>query len=126
MWKKKYQNTNLTLVKKQQLINDLLRHMVTEKIYCDSALTLTGLAKKMEISVPYLSQIINEEFSLSFPEFINSYRIKEARRLLFEQSEYTIQQIMYEVGFNSKSAFNSAFKKNTGHTPSEIRQALYK
>jgi AraC-like DNA-binding protein len=126
-WRKKYQNTNLTHLKKQHIIEKIQRLMEVEKIYSDSSLSLTFLAKKLKIPVPYLSQIINEEYSLSFPEFVNTYRIKGAKQLLINnQSEFTIQQIMYEVGFNSKSAFNNAFKKYTGYTPSEIKIGMYK
>ncbi len=122
-WKKKYQNTNLPQEKKEQIINELLRQMEVEKIYTDSSLTLTLLAKKIGISVLYLSQIINEEFKVGFSEFVNTYRIKEAEGLLFKtRDEYTVQQIMYEVGFNSKSAFNNAFRKYCGCTPTEIKQ----
>lgn len=125
VWRKKYQNTNVTPLKKQHITKDLVTIMEIEKVFCDSSLTLTLLAKKMDISAPYLSQIINEEFNLRFPEFVNNYRIKEAKHLLLNnQAGYTVQQIMYEVGFNSKSAFNNAFKKNTGYTPTEIRQMV--
>jgi AraC-like DNA-binding protein len=126
IWKKKYQNTNLTPTKRQQIIEKIQRFMEFEKIYSDSSLSLTFFADKLEIPVPYLSQIINEEYNLSFPEFVNTYRIIEAKHLLENnQSEFTIQQIMYEVGFNSKSAFNTAFKKYTGYTPSEIKIRVY-
>lgn len=123
--KKKYQNTNLTSTRKQQVIKKLQYLMDVEKLYSNSSLNLPTLAAKLEIPVPYLSQIINEEYNMSFPEYINAIRIKEAKPLLLNnQKEYTIQQIMYEVGFNSKSAFNNAFKKNTGCTPSELRLGI--
>jgi AraC-like DNA-binding protein len=65
-------------------------------------------------------------YNLSFPEFVNEYRVREAERLILcSKGENTIQQIMYEVGFNSKSAFNAAFKKHTGYTPTEIRKRVY-
>jgi len=121
--KKKYQNTNMSFEKKQQIIDQLIRLMEVEKIYADSSLSLTNLAKKTGISVLHLSQIINEELSVGFSEFVNIYRIKEAKYLLFNtRGEFTVQQIMYDVGFNSKSAFNTAFKKYCGCTPSELKQ----
>jgi AraC-like DNA-binding protein len=125
--KKKYQNINLTPTKKQTITKKLQYLMEDEKIYADSSLNLTLLATKLEIPVPYLSQIINEEYSMSFPGYVNAIRIKEAKRLLLnDKTEYTIQQIMFEVGFNSKSAFNNAFKKNTGCTPSELKLSICK
>ncbi len=122
-WRKKYQNNNMTLTEKQQIINELIKNMEIEKIYSDPSLTISILAKKMEISILSLSQIINEEFNKSFPAFINDYRIAEAKRLLLlPYSEYTIQQIMYEVGFNSRSVFIYTFRKYAGRTPSEYRK----
>jgi len=122
-WKKKYQNTFLPVEKKRQIIDELLRQMEVEKIYSDSSLSLAFLAKKTGIPLRYLSQIINEEFKVSFTEFVNNYRIKEAEGLLLNpEGEFTVQQIMYDVGFNSKSAFNTAFRKYYGCTPTELKQ----
>jgi AraC-like DNA-binding protein len=121
--KKKYQNTNMSVERKRYIIDQLLKQLEVEKIYYDSTLTLSLLAKKTGISVIYLSQIINEEFKVGFSELVNTYRIKEAECLLLNnQEEFTIQQIMYDVGFNSKSAFNTAFKKYCGCTPTELKQ----
>lgn len=122
-WKKKYRNTNLADKKKQQVMEELIRQMEVEKIYFDSTLTLAYLAKKTGIPLRYLSQIINEEFKMSFSDFVNSYRIKEAEELLLTSGgELTVQQIMYDVGFNSKSAFHNAFRKYCGCTPTELKQ----
>ncbi|NVO20182.1 MAG: AraC family transcriptional regulator [Bacteroidetes bacterium] len=124
-WKKKYRNTNIAQGKRQQIIDELKRLLEIEKVYSDSSVTLTVLANRAGISVPYLSQIINEEFKVSFSDFINSYRIKEAETLLSEtHHKFTIQQIMYDVGFNSKSAFNNAFRKYCGCTPTELKERV--
>ncbi|MCZ6899895.1 MAG: helix-turn-helix domain-containing protein, partial [Bacteroidetes bacterium] len=71
----------------------------------------------------HLSQVINDRIGLNFFDFVNSYRIKEATRLLSDsqKSEYTIIELAYESGFNSKSTFNSAFKRFAGSTPTEFR-----
>jgi AraC-like DNA-binding protein len=123
--KKKYQNKSINDEKKQHILDELLRQLEDDKIYADSSLTLSLLAKKTGISLPYLSQIINEEFKMGFPELVNTYRIKEAECLLLNnRGEYTIQQIMYDVGFNSKSAFNTAFRKHCGCTPTELKQKV--
>jgi AraC-like DNA-binding protein len=122
-WKKKYRNAKLTEEKKHQIISEVLRQMEVEKIYSDSSLTLSFLAKKTGIPLRFLSQIINEEFKVSFSEFVNAYRIKEAECLLLNNGdEFTVQQIMYDVGFNSKSAFHTAFRKYCGCTPKELQQ----
>jgi AraC-like DNA-binding protein len=122
-WRKKYQNTNITSEKRQQIMDELVRQMEVEKIFADSSLTLTILAQKTGSSVLFLSRIINEEFKVGFSEFVNTYRIREAECLLFKsRGEFTVQQIMYDVGFNSKSAFNTAFRKYCGCTPTELKQ----
>lgn len=122
-WKKKYRKTGMSADKKGQIIEELHRQMEIEKIFSDSSLTINLLARKTGTSVLYLSQIINEEFKVSFPEYVNTYRIKEAQELLLRSmGELTVQQIMYDVGFNSKSAFHNAFRKYCGCTPTELRQ----
>jgi AraC-like DNA-binding protein len=96
--------------------------MSAQKPYLDNSLTLQGLAEQTNSSERQLSFLINKVLGQHFYDYINSYRIEEACRLL-TQNDLNIQQIMYEVGFNSKSSFNTAFKKNTGQTPSQFRDA---
>jgi len=74
----------------------------------------------MFLSLP-LSQIINESKNINFYDYVNSYRISEAKDLLSSNCDKTILEILYEVGFNSKSAFNTAFKKFTSVTPSKYK-----
>ena len=125
-WKKKYQNTSLPEEKKREIVDELLRQMEVEKIYSDSTLTLAMLARRTGVPLRFLSQIINEEFRVSFSEFVNTYRIKKAEDLLLNSgSEFTVQQIMYDVGFNSKSAFHNAFRKYCGCTPRELQQKAF-
>lgn len=103
----------------------LIKFIEEEKPYRDASLTLVTLAQQLSIPVAYLSKIINESFNLNFNEFINSYRIKESQALLLNQSngKKNILEIAYEVGFNSKTTFNSAFKKFTGFTPREFKKS---
>lgn len=105
-----------------QEIADLSSYMSTQKPYLDNSLTLQDLAQQTNSSERQLSFLINKVLGQHFYDYINSYRIEEACRLLL-QNDLNIQQIMYEVGFNSKSSFNTAFKKNTGQTPSQFRTA---
>ena len=75
------------------------------------------------MSTSHLSQTINELLGQSFSDFVNSYRIEEAKRKLVDPAckHLSVLGIAEEVGFNSKSSFNSVFKKHTAMTPSEFR-----
>ncbi len=98
---------------------DLLKVMEEEKPYLDHSLTIYVLAKKLKTNSKYLSQVINQEFDKSFIHFINEYRVQESKKLLLEDSNFTIEAKSFMVGFKSKSSFNIAFKKYTGMTPSD-------
>ncbi len=88
-------------------------------------LTLPKLAKHMLISSNLLSQAINEKAKQNFPDFINSYRINEAKKILSspDSANQKISSIAFDTGFNTLSAFNNAFKKFTSITPSEYRKS---
>jgi len=101
----------------------LLEVMEREKVYLVPSLTLVDLAQRLEIAPCHLSQIINESMQLTFRVLVNKYRVLESKRLLVEQGQaLNILGIALDAGFNSKSAFNSAFKKHTGLTPKEYRK----
>jgi len=123
-YKRKYERTSLSDAIKENYKNKLLRYMETRKPYLDPSLCLNDLAKKISIPPHHLSQVLNTCLNQNFFDFINSYRIKESRRLLSEQrsDKKTILEILYETGFNSKSVFNTAFKKHTGTTPTQFRK----
>lgn len=101
----------------------LNEYMNLEKPYLDPDLTLTELAERLDIKVKDLSQVINNNFELRFFDYINKYRIQEAKALIENPPDpkMTILEIMYQVGFNSKSSFNTSFKKFIGMTPSEVK-----
>lgn len=92
-----------------------------EKKYLNSELTLNEAAKLLNTNTTYLSRIINEQSGMNFSNYINKYRIEEAKRLLDEgkQDSLTFEGIGKSCGFLSRSAFNQAFKKFTGLTPTE-------
>lgn len=98
--------------------------MRSEKPYLMADITLDILAEKLAIPARDLSMIINRHFDSNFYEFINNYRIEEAKKVLVDPNnkDKTITDIYLEVGFNSKSVFNTFFKKIVGQTPSEYRQ----
>jgi len=117
------EKTNTDLDKKVKLKNEIIELMKSEKPYLKNELTIYQLARMLSTNTNYLSVVINNDFEYSFVSFINSYRINEAKQLLINKDygQYTIEAISEEVGFNSKSAFNRAFKKFTHQTPSEFR-----
>lgn len=121
---KKYEKSTLTDERSDVYLKKLLLVMETEKPYTDGDLTLAKLASKLSMSAHHLSQIINERLKQNFFDFVNTYRVEEAKRKLIDPAKkhYSLLAIAEEVGFNSKSAFNAAFKKQTNMTPSEFRK----
>jgi YesN/AraC family two-component response regulator len=120
--KLKYRKSSFEKKNAERYLINLKILMTSEKPFLKSDLTLPQLAKKINLSTHHLSQLLNQEVNMSFIEFINSYRIKEAQNLLVNPgySNHTILAISLEVGFNSKTSFNRMFKKYTGMTPSEF------
>ena len=105
-----------------ELKSQLQLAMVKDKLFLNDSLTIHYLATTLNTNSKYLSQLINTEFNKSFVVFINEFRIDESKKLLLNDvnKHLTIESIGYEAGFKSKSAFNTAFKKNTGETPSSF------
>lgn len=123
--KPKYKDSALSRSEIEKYLELLKLHMKSEKPYLSPSLSINELATRASINPRYLSQIINESLGMNFFDFVGKYRIEEAKNKMLESSRgnRNILQILLEVGFNSKSAFYRAFKKNTGMTPSEfIRQ----
>jgi ligand-binding sensor domain-containing protein/AraC-like DNA-binding protein len=119
-----YKKSSLNPIFAKECINKLTYLMDIEKLYRDENMSLQVLADKISIHPHQLSRLINDRLNKSFPDFINSYRVEEAKRLLLDpkQADRKIISIAFEVGFNTKVAFNLAFKKYTGMTPSEYRK----
>jgi AraC-like DNA-binding protein len=105
----------------KQKLSDLMKD---EKIYRDYALNLQILAQKMSLTPHQLSQFLNEQLKSNFNQFLNQFRIEEAKILLKKNTDHTVLTIGYFVGFNSKSAFNKIFKNFTGCTPTEFRRNI--
>lgn len=123
---KKYQKSGLSEDKAQTIEKDLIQLMEKEKPYVDSGLTLTQLAGRLEISPHNLSEVINTQLQQTFFDFINNYRVEQVKTDLADpqKQQYTFLALALEAGFNSKSSFNSIFKKHTGVTPSEYRKRI--
>jgi len=119
----KYKNLNLSAEDIQRYKGKLLKLFECEKPYLDSEFTLSMLSEKISIPNHILSHIFNDEIKVNFSEFINSYRIEDARNMLQDptQKHLKISSIAFECGFNSLSSFNTAFKKVVSKTPSDFR-----
>jgi AraC-like DNA-binding protein len=106
----------------------LKKHMIKEEPYLDASLTIEDLSKQLNFETKDLSILINHHLNQHFFDFVNGYRIRKAMKILQnpEKSDLTILEILYDVGFNSKSSFNTAFKKYTGKTPTEYRKSYLK
>ena len=102
----------------------LLQLFEEEKIYRDPDLNLDGLAMRLGVSRYQLSQLLNTEMKLGFNKWVQRYRIEAAKSLLKTHPHRTILSIAYEVGFNSNSAFQTAFRSWVELTPSAYRDIV--
>jgi AraC-type DNA-binding domain-containing proteins len=98
------------------------------KPYLNPELNIKLLSEQIGILIHPMSAALNQQIGMNFYDFVNSYRIKYAINLLNEQNaeKYKIDFLVQESGFKSRSVFYSAFKKETGCTPSEFRQVNIK
>ncbi len=116
-----YKKSGLKDEEAKKHLQELIAYMDGEKPYLNGKLSLKEVAAHIDISVNHLSQIINEQLSKSFFDFVNEYRVAEVKKQIEEMKheQFTLLSIAYNSGFNSKSSFNSIFKKLTGLTPSQ-------
>ncbi len=110
------------------LFNQISELVIGEKMYLESSLSLSILSKLLGQSTQKTSEVINQYAKQNFNDFINYYRIQEAKKTLLDENSmnYTISSIAFDVGFSSLSSFNSAFKKFVGKTPSVYRKTTNK
>ena len=119
--KEKYATSGLS----NEVANEKYKYLISKIsencYYIENNLSLNDLAKKLDMSPNYLSQIINKKEGKNFYDFINSFRVEEFKRLIAnpKNKQYTLLALAYDCGFNSKSSFNRSFKKHSGITPSQ-------
>ncbi|WP_318310403.1 helix-turn-helix domain-containing protein [Flagellimonas crocea] len=121
----KYEKTGLSEAFSQELKDKLENVMSEEKLYLNHELRLGDIADLLNISRHHASQVINENFNMSFYDYVNSYRIEEAKSKLgssFENTSTSISDVAYQCGFNNRVSFYKAFKKITRITPKEFIQ----
>ena len=122
--RKRYEHTLLLGLNTEVIRNRLNELMKDEELFKDMELSLQSLAARLSITPHQLSQFLNDQLNSNFRNYINGFRIKQARHLLEHNGDMSVSAICYEVGFNSKSTFNAGFKEATGKTPREYREEL--
>jgi len=122
----KYRKSSLTETNKKKILESIIFELETRQYYLENLASLSELAKKMGESPHHVSQVMNEKLNKSFFELLASYRVEEAKKILSadNKNKITVEEISEMVGYNSKTAFNNAFKKLSGKTPTEFRKSI--
>jgi AraC-like DNA-binding protein len=120
----KYKKSTLSEEAKDHLLKKIKTEMSENKYFLNNMASLSELSKIVKESTHHVSQVINEKLRMNFFELLAEYRVEEATKILRADPEkkITIEDLTDQVGYNSKSAFNNAFKKLTGKTPTEFRE----
>ena len=115
--------TGLSREKIGELKRSIIHLMEKEKLFQETELTLQQLANKLQVPAYQVSQTLNEGMGKNFYDLVNGYRVDEAKTLLLDSKNrnFTILSVGFEAGFNSKTTFNTVFKKFTGLTPTEFK-----
>ncbi|MBO6606894.1 AraC family transcriptional regulator [Psychroserpens sp.] len=120
----KYKTSSLNAKNIEINRSELLRLMTEEKLFKNRDLTVIDVANQLNIPRQHLSEILNVHMKTGFQDLLNQYRIEEFIKCLENDTykNYTLLGIANEVGFSSKSTFNTTFKKLKGMTPSQYKQ----
>jgi AraC-like DNA-binding protein len=124
--KKKYAYSKLDEVTKKHYLNRLNEYLKESRIYLNPELTIRDLSEQLKIPVMDLSQVINELGGMMFFDYINSFRVEDFITKLNnnEDSQKTFLGLALDCGFNSKSAFYTAFRKVTGKSPGQYKAGV--
>jgi AraC-like DNA-binding protein len=120
----KYANTGLKAEEASRILKSLEEAIEQQKVFLEPGITIDKLAELLNTNRHFVSQVLNGRVGKSFYDYINHYRVNEAKRLLLDEkySNQKIASIAYDAGFNSLSAFNDVFKKITGVSPSVFKK----
>lgn len=121
----KYRKSSLSEANKEDIRKKIIREMEEGSYFTNSLASLSGLARQINESPHHVSQVINEKMNRNFFEMLAFYRVEHAKKLIRQdkQGKITVEELAELVGYNSKSSFNSAFKKYSSKTPSEYRKS---
>jgi len=124
--KRHYETSKVKNLDVPSLLSRLQSLMEEEKIFCNEELSVNSLAAELAIEPYQLSHIINDRFDKNFKNFINEYRIEEAKKIILSEVDRTITSIAYTVGFNSTTVFYEWFRRITGVSPKNFRSTNMK
>jgi YesN/AraC family two-component response regulator len=118
----KYRSSSLKGIEEIKLFERLKNLLEEEKFYLNPVLSLKGMADRLATNTKYLSQVVNHQTSYNFQQFINLYRVDEAKKKILSNtfSNLTLYGVALQCGFKNKSTFYKVFKEVTGHTPKEF------
>lgn len=119
----KYARSALDVSARSRIRRKLTEAMGTRRLHRDSSVTLRVLCESLKENPHYVSQVINQDLATNFYDLIKKHRIEDAMRALVTEPEKSVLEIALDVGFNSKSTFNAAFRQHAGMTPREFRAA---
>lgn len=108
----------------EQLLEKFIEQFDKNKIYHQNELKITDLASSLNTNRTYISNLINQYFECSFNEYVNRYRITEAKELINTSPEKSLEDIAVSVGYNSLSTFSRTFKQQEDIAPSHYRTLL--
>lgn len=106
----------------KKVFGRILFALEKERIYTNPTLSLSDTADYVKSNDKYVSAAIAEHANMNYSNFINFYRINEAKRLIYEEGHFNLNEVMYACGFNSRTTFYNAFKKHTGMSPKQFKE----
>ncbi|MCB0688333.1 MAG: AraC family transcriptional regulator, partial [Saprospiraceae bacterium] len=117
----KYSTSSVTDDLAKEIAGKIKSHLIEDQLYRQN-ISIAQFAAILNISKNQLSQIVNQEFLCSFPELINQFRIDDAQRQIRSDTQKSIKEIYFDIGYSNKTTFYQHFKKITGVTPTEFRK----
>ena len=116
-------DTSLLDIKLRQVATGIKALMDEQKVYKNPHLALRELSNDLNMPSYIVTKALNEVLGVNFYDLVNRYRVEEAKQLLTNPmyDRFTILRVASDAGFNSKTTFNSVFRKFTGVTPSYYR-----
>ncbi|MEM6893019.1 MAG: helix-turn-helix domain-containing protein [Bacteroidota bacterium] len=116
-FQEKYAGKKINSLEAALLKEKMDQYLFDSSLFKNPDFKINALAKAMNVAPQRISQVLNDNFDISFSHYINAYRVEEAKKLLQSRKDITIEAIGLEAGFRSKSSFFSIFRQKTGYTP---------